>query len=349
MIKNSFAIVYTVKNEASLLRYTIPYFLKNGASKIYIYWDGTTDDATNLVCKYPDVIARNSIKVEDLAFIPNWVKKLDPENKMDHRKRINVLFTCEQAKKDGIEWVCCIDPDEMILVNPEYTCITEMLNSLDSKIEQVLMPNLELLPVFNQNDNPFLSQTLFIERQEYTRNLWRFINKIISNKLNPNNLASLENFIYRFANKGIFPPIYINPLNNKKIYRSLFLGYNNFKAFIRSDIASDYNYNIHKWDAIDRKPVTVKKGNILHYDLPSYSYFINKFNQRPSNMQLEVFDTRYQLGEIARDASKKVSEKFYYENICCNDEGMKIKLKKAGVIREINTISNFFKNTDLLI
>ena len=89
MSSNSFAITYTVKNEATVLPLAIAYHVAAGCSLVYLFWDGTTDDAEKLIEGLP-VVARPSVRPEEMVDPPEWVTRLLPwwKTNMDVRKQI---------------------------------------------------------------------------------------------------------------------------------------------------------------------------------------------------------------------------------------------------------------------
>jgi len=344
MTNDSFAIIYTVKNEWETLRYSIPYYITQGSSRIFLFLDGTTDNSREETLTLDNVETRECASLEELPCIPDWVKALDPAHHMDHRKRINVLIAAEKARNMGIKWICSIDPDEMVIPNEGQTSIGAMLGAVPLSVDQVLVPNLELLPMMTDDDNFFASQKLFLNRQDNVANIWRATNFILRRLMSPRQCSKIENTFYRLTNRGLFPPVLINPLTGTKIYRSLFLGYNNHKSFIRSDIAQNYNFNIHKWQKINKQIRSIKKGRLLHYDLPTFKYYQKKFRQRDANMQIKAFDTRLQISQIARDAPTEIAQVFYNEWLCCSDN-IAQQLVHAGIATWVEEVANFFSTT----
>lgn len=102
-----FAISYTVKNESRLLPSAIRYHIVAGCSRIYIFWDGTTDGSESLVSEFPNVVARNSIKPDEIDDPPAWIARVVScwELIMDVRKNINTFYAAKEAAKDGIDLV----------------------------------------------------------------------------------------------------------------------------------------------------------------------------------------------------------------------------------------------------
>ncbi|WP_321811966.1 glycosyltransferase family 2 protein [Burkholderia sp. BCC1985] len=344
-IPSSFAVVYTVKNEWRLLKYSIPYLLAAGAAKIYVFFDGTTDEAILELAKYENVATRTTVRALTIEDPPEWIKQIEVNEaeQMDFRKRINMLYAASLANDDGIEWVCSIDADEMLVPGDGFSSISELLASVGSDVDQILMPNIELLPTPSTGENIFKSQTVFIQRKDRLQNLWRVVNALLGKlRVGPKKLSLLEHYFYKVALLGRFPPTPVNPMTGEKVHRGLYLGYNNHKAFMRASRARLFNFNIHKWIKIDRRPKTVVGGQVLHYDLPDAEYFLCKFGQRPSNMHRKVFYTRYQLGMISCEAPNDVARLFFDEQIRVADKDRVESLIKSGIAVEVRTVADFF-------
>ncbi len=94
-----FAISYTVKNESRLLPSAIKYHIAAGCSRIYMFWDGTTDGSESLVSEFPNVVARNSIKPDEIDDPPAWIARVVScwELIMDVRKNINTFYAAKEA------------------------------------------------------------------------------------------------------------------------------------------------------------------------------------------------------------------------------------------------------------
>lgn len=347
MSSTHYAIALTVRDEWDMLRYVLPYYAQQGASRVFLYFDETADAALTEAASFHFVHARSCVDISEISAPTDWIKSLEPAVKMDHRKRINTIHAAEQARQAGIEWIISLDPDEIVLPAEEEVDLAEMLGEVPSDIDQVLVPNLELLPMAKiAGDNPYATQTLFLRRQDRVALLWRYANVGLRRWLSPHSLARLENTLYRVANLGVFPPVLRNPLNNSPIYRSLFLGYNNSKAFMRTSVAQEHNFNIHKWQSVGRPLKSVTAGRLLHYDLPSYDYFVKKFRQRPANMQIAAFDTRFQIGEIARNAPAEMAQHFYETVLCCPDDEEAKRLIDAGIAIQIDEVAKAFARKD---
>ena len=172
MPPGKFALTYTVKNESRLLPSGIEYHLAAGCSRIYIFWDNTTDDAPKLIAKYPEVVARNSFKPEEVPNPPQWLAKILPAWKadLDVRKIANTYCAALDAAKEGIEWLGCIDADELILLSRDETPleahIPRYLERIPERFDQLLMRNLESVPTSADSANPFTDCIYFLNAFE---------------------------------------------------------------------------------------------------------------------------------------------------------------------------------------
>ena len=170
MPSGKFALTYTVKNEARLLPSAIEYHLAAGCSRIYLFWDGTTDNSAELIAKYPQVIARQSYRPQELHDPPAWLSRILPawETELDVRKIANTVYAAEDAARDGIEWLVGIDPDELILMSRAETVIEnhipKYLEKIPENIDQLHLPNLESVPTAAEIQNPFTDCVYFLNR-----------------------------------------------------------------------------------------------------------------------------------------------------------------------------------------
>ena len=173
-----FAISYTVRNESRILPSAVRYHIAAGCTRIYIYWDGTTDGAELLVAGYPQVIARNSIRPGEIQAPPEWMAKILPwwETDMDVRKIVNTYYAAKSAASEGIEWLGSIDPDELILMgrNEEIDSdhVLKHLRRVPDDIDQLLLPNLESVPSSAESKNPFSILHIFPETVFQRPNLY---------------------------------------------------------------------------------------------------------------------------------------------------------------------------------
>jgi hypothetical protein len=348
--QNTFAITYTVKNEANLLPDAIAYHLAMGCSRIYVFFDGTTDNSRELIQGIDRVVCADSISPGALTSPPEWVDEIVPRwgESMDVRKRINTLFAADQAKTDGIEWLINIDPDELLILNDQATNSLKnteaFFTPISAQVDQILIPNLEAIPTSDGSGKPYIDCTLFLERFPITELLWRFslgiCRKIVSN---PKYHAWADYWFYHLRFRGALPRLMKHPVTQESIPAGYFLGYSNHKSFIRTAVARDFKFNIHRWEKVTRKPRNTKKGKLLHYDLPSTEYFCAKFRQRPPAMLVKAFYCRYQFAQIARELPFEAARQFFLNNICISDTAIINRMKRNGILTEIKFIADFMK------
>lgn len=342
---SSYAIAYTVKNEWRLLRHAIPYHLVNGCSHIYLFFDGTTDDAKIFARDFPQVTAMQTVPPSVIVNPPEWVRIIsrDHANSVDFRKRINTLYAAELAATQGIEWICSIDADELLQPRPHFDNFSELLGSVAERIDQILLPNLELIPSPPYTDNPFSGQTLFINRKPLLQWLWRAINAVLGKFIrNPRRMTRLESLFFRTIFRGVYPPVMINPLDGSNIYRGYFLAYNNHKSFMRTKRAREFNFNIHYWAPINRSARTIQLGRVLHYDLPDFDYFLLKFQQRPKTMTSQVFLARYEISRVAVEADPVSAREFFEKYVAVSEPGMAERLIARGIATRIEDVAKSF-------
>ena len=180
MPSGKFALTYTVKNESRLLPQANEYHPAAGCSRIYLFWDNTTDNAPELVAHYPQVVARKSFKPDELHDPPTWLAQILPawDIELDVRKIANTYYAAQQAAKDGLEWLICIDADELILTSTAEqqleNHIPRCLEQIPEDIDQLLLPNLESVPTAAETDDPFIDCVYFLNRFPATETLWRY-------------------------------------------------------------------------------------------------------------------------------------------------------------------------------
>jgi Glycosyl transferase family 2 len=348
-VTNSFAITYTVKNEAAILPDALKWHFECGAAKIFIFWDGTTDHGPELVRGLLNVQAQNSVNPRDVSNLPEWVKIIAPmwEENMDVRKRINTLVAARMAAAENIQWIASIDPDELMIVDTTSAKqdLSGLFANISDKVDQILLRNLEVLPTDPNVENPFADCTYFLSRHPKTEVIRRYctaaFRKIFSS---PKAHAWFEHKFYRARFIGLFPPIVSNPENGEKLYRSYYLGYSNYKSIMRTSRADDYNFNTHKWQRYRKSPASIYKGNVLHYDLFNATYFIEKFRQRQQGILVKAFHVRYELAMIARSESRDMAVNFFNEQIVIKDPDYLNRLISSKIVQKIESPSNFFKS-----
>jgi Glycosyl transferase family 2 len=340
-----FALSYTVKNESRLLPSGIDYHLAAGCSRIYIFWDNTTDNAPELVARYPQVIARNSFRPDELSDVPPWLKKILPAWKpdLDVRKIANTYCAAVDAAKEGIEWLGSIDADELILMSPAETDleghISRHLENVPADVDQLLMRNLESIPTSAESPNPFVDCVYFLNRFPLTETVWRYSRAaLLRATRSPKLIAWYDWLFYELRFAGTLKRMMREPGTGRRIPGTYFLGYSSHKSFIRTRVAPDFNFATHAWVPFVRKPRNLETGNVLHFDMLDAAYFAAKFRQRPPGRR-DIFYQRYLLSNVARDHGSEEIRQFFETYIAIQDPDRIAHLKKRGIVAEIRSVS----------
>ena len=350
-----FAITYTVKNEANLLPDAIAYHLGLGCSLIYVFFDGSTDNSRELIRDTERVRCADSVAPDSLRDVPAWIEALVPRwtESMDVRKRINTYVSAQMARNESIDWLINLDPDELLLLNPAEARAPgdpgKFFSEIPATVDQILVPNLEAVPNHCGSGRPFADCTLFLRRFPITELLWRSGAALIRRAIaRPKLHAWYDYWFYRFRFQGALPRLMHHPTTGESIPAGYFLGYSNHKAFIRTRVARHFLFNIHRWQKAERRPKSISRGCLLHYDLCSLEYFREKFRQRPPAMLIKAFFCRHMFALIARDLSFESARKFFLENICITDDRILARLRRRGILVEISSISSRMKQRPIV-
>jgi len=352
-----FALTYTVKNESRLLPSAIEYHLAAGCSRIYIFWDNTTDNAPELVAKYPQVIARKSYRPEEMDNPPSWLNRILPawEPDLDVRKIANTYYAARQAAQEGIEWLVGIDPDELILMSQDEqeleNHIPKYLEKIPEDIDQLLLPNLESVPTAADTANPFIDYVYFLNRFPATETVWRYSRAALARITRsprekhitrfPKLIAWYDWLFYELRFRGALQRMMREPGTQRRIPGTYFLGYSSHKSFIRTDRAAEFEFATHSWKPFVRRPRTLRTGAVLHFDLLDAAYFALKFKQRPAPR--DIFYLRYMLGSLARERTPEEIREFFETYIAIRDPKRIELLKKKGIVVELRAPSNLLK------
>ena len=343
-----FALTYTVKNESRLLPQAIEYHLAGGCSRIYLFWDNTTDDAPELIAHYPQVVARKSFKPDELRDPPSWLAQILPawDIELDVRKIANTYYAAQQAAKDGLEWLICIDADELILMSTGEqqleNHIPRYLERIPEDIDQLLLPNLESVPTAAETDNPFVDCVYFLNRFPATETVWRYSRAaLVRISRSPKLIAWYDWLFYELRFAGALHRMMREPGTQRRIPGTFFLGYSSYKSFMRTARIADFEFATHGWKPFRRRPRSLRTGNVLHFDMLDAAYFAAKFRQRPAPR--DIFYLRYLLGNLARERSPEEIREFFATYIAIRDPKRIARLKQKGIVAEIRTPANLLR------
>ncbi len=347
-----FAISYTVKDESRLLPSAIDYHIAAGCSRIYVFWDGTSDRADSLHSAYPSVVARNSITPGEIEDAPLWIKRIlcAWETDMDVRKCINTYYAAKSAAIEGIDWLISLDPDELILMEKNgpinHDHISKHLRCVPDNVNQLLLPNLDSVPTSAESTNPFSDCVYFMNRFPVTEFIWRYSRALLIRiSRSPALVAWYDYIFYQVRFAGALPRLMREPRSGRLIPAGYFLGYSSYKAFIRIRTFFNFTFGTHGWTRYVRSPRNMRLGNILHYDMPDGAYFAAKFQKRQEGIILKAFYLRYRLALVARNCSDSEIKEFFERYIAIRDPARIWRLAKKGILLKIDVVSNFMKST----
>lgn len=346
---NNWAVCYSVKDEAPLLQAVLPYLEAQGCSRVYVYWDGTTDEGPEVVKGHEFVLARDSITPSELLDHPRWVQQLIHRWETSHnvRKRFNALDAARRALAEGIEWLIFIDADEIVVpsldTTPNAQQFSEFLAAIPSNVDQIFLRNVEAVSTEDAGPRPFETSIFFTRRLPATEFMLRSGRTILRwLGVGPKLRAYFEQSVYTARFLGASLRVLTDPRTGRRIPAGHYLGYMGRKTIIRSSAGVRSMCNIHQWQPTDSPLRTITRGWVLHYDLCSLEYFKVKFRQRTASVLVPAFYTRYEIGEIARDPNDSFAETLFKEGICV-DPTMVEDLIQRGLIQRFSGVRDVFE------
>ena len=347
-----FAVTFSIKNEARLLPSAIEVYRALGCSKFYIFFDGTTDDSREVVASQKDVSASESVPIDNLRNPPAWVNQIAPRwmENMDIRKRINTLVAAREACRERIDWLICVDPDEVVLPSlDKHATAADMkrfLGRIPDDINQLLVRNYEVAPRTANVRNPFSECTLFYNRFPATDQLWRYSKNLLRIAVQqPQARAWFDYLFYSTRFLGSYPKAYRHPRTGATIPRGYYLGYSNHKSIIRPQAGLEMEFNIHKWEpTIKNRAKTRFAGALLHYDIFDVDALIEKFSQRTSLFRFNGDYHRNEMARIATEEPKNTVQKFFEENLMVASLSEENKLIQSGIARRVSSVASLLKS-----
>ena len=159
------AFVETVKNEEDLVADHIRYHSHLGGTDFLFYIDDSTDRTADILRAFPHAVIKRS------ALPPHCLGQADlrwvVEKYRTHhtaRQILNCHDAIAWARKNRIEWLVSIDPDELICLDKAETRknhLAEFLASLPSHVNAVSFPSLEVIPTCMTYTQVFREARLF--------------------------------------------------------------------------------------------------------------------------------------------------------------------------------------------
>ncbi len=352
----TFALVYTVKNEARLLPDAIRFHKQLGCTQFYVFFDGTTDELPSLLDGIPECICRNSVKPHEINDNSEWFEWTcaNCDDWFDLRKQLNTYWAALHAKSLGIEWIGAIDPDELLTPDIKHNNVSKanfekLLSSVPTHYGQIKFLNYDNIPVGEFAESPFVASDLFLKRPSYLfEQAWRYsraaLGLLINNQYRRGLFkAQYDQFVFKLLMGQAFPRTLIDPILESEIPSGIYLSYYTGKTFVRTCLLEFIRPKIHFWSSLPGHRLrTTRRGAILHYDMFDFECFIHKFRQRPSFNTVKPLYTRWAITQMATKLSNDQAREFYLNSICIvNHQRQSFLLKRNSLVR-ISCAKSFF-------
>lgn len=243
------ALVLTVKNEARLLRQNLLYHLAIGVEKIFVYFDGTTDDGKEQIDDLPNVVIQDSVSAKKYVHLP-YLEKFWSNAQKHHTARqcLNTFDALKQCEALGFEWLISLDADEVLVPDiSNEKDIRHFFSKIPEATDIVRFKTFEVIGRKEVYQNVIAEETWF---------------------------KTQKNFKSHFDN--IFIKIE-NPYSGKNIRSSFWLGHTMGKSAIRTK-RNIIPKNVHRYSTISgTSPTIANKGYLLHYHLYDFPDFVKKY------------------------------------------------------------------------
>ncbi|KAK9664412.1 hypothetical protein RND81_14G039700 [Saponaria officinalis] len=232
-------------------------------------------------------------------------------NELFVKQTLNMEMAIVMARDAGMEWIFHLDTDE--LLHPagtrEYS-VRELLTELPRDVDMVVFPNYESAVERNDIKEPFSEVSMF--------------------KKNFDHLPRETYFgLYRDSTRG-------NP--------NYFLTYGNGKAAARIQDHLRPN-GAHRWHNYRKTPKEIKmdEAAVLHYTYSKFSDLTSRRDRcgcKPTKEDVKrcfmlEFDRSAFI--IASTATDEEMLQWYQEHVVWNDEKLRLKLLKHGILTRIYT------------
>ncbi|WP_299101278.1 glycosyltransferase family 2 protein [uncultured Winogradskyella sp.] len=242
------SLVITVKNEARLLRQNLLYHLGIGIEKVFVYFDGTTDNGQQLIKDIEGVETNASISAEKYSHL-GYLKHLCDNRDVIHTARqcLNTYDAQMKCKALGVDWLISLDADELFLTDYIKPINLSHFFEAYKAYDVIQFKTLEVLARKMAYDKVMLEEVKF--------------------KIQKNFKSHFNRIYFKF----------FNPYNKQFLSHPHWLGHDMGKLAIRVD-SNTIPKNVHRYQTIDKTALKSEKGGyLLHYHLYDYQDFIKKY------------------------------------------------------------------------
>ncbi|PRX09052.1 UNVERIFIED_ORG: glycosyl transferase family 2 [Martelella mediterranea] len=352
MNNRSFCVTYTIKNEQEIIRDAINAHLNMGASKVFVFFDNTTDGSRDIVRSMGDrVECFETQHPDELGVeVPDWIRdrKVHFYDIMVIRKQINTWRAAKMAEAQGYEWLISIDPDEILYPVGKGQTVADARDFFDSvtdDVDQVLLRNLEVAVTNPDVKDPFRECRYFLRRFPASEEFVRILLGVVSRFLkSPKAAEWIRYYYYAVRFQGNTLRKARHPVTGQIAPNGYFMGYKNFKSAIRVSRVDKFSFAIHKWHPHNKNvPKNIYIGHVLHYDMPNPESVTGKFSQRPNSVFLKNSYSRYIINLVATECS--VAEfRIFFKDLCFSESRMK-KLLQRGIVQDIDWTSRLLDSS----
>jgi hypothetical protein len=320
--------IFTLKNEAELIAYNMCYHRHIGVTDFFVFLDNSTDDTKNILSSMSDTKVFENLNYDEL--LPYSLGKqelkhdLIKEKFSAHngvRQILHANMALEICRKEGIDFLIHIDPDELIYLNSSMVkegSLKSYLGNLPDSVGAVIFENIESVPMEIASAFPF-GAILF-----------------------KNTLPVDESF--NNLPKATVP----DPYTGKMVQTGWFWGHTSGKLVVRVTPDAYFSHFVHSFHS-DGK--IIKEKYLLHYNILNFHHYLVKYRNFKDFPQFTSFGHKVRplralFVKLANDSQKTEEELIeYYKNHIMHTN-LDIQIIKKTLISpflEINAVLSFFR------
>lgn len=323
----------TAKNEERILRHNLLYHKAIGISRIFVYFDGSTDCGQESIEDLGNVTCSDSVEPEKYMHL-KFLDKFTSQARSMHTARqcLNIYDALQQCKAEQIDWLIALDADELFLTDKKRPTSIDNFFEKHNNVDIIKLKPLEVVSRRKEYKNVFLQETLFQSQPRFKN--W---------------------------NDRIYFKFY-DPYTGESLSHPAWLSHTIGKCAVNvnSDLIPQ---NVHKFQFVDKRRISqVYSGCILHYSLYDFMDFKKKFfniKHRPS-----IFlngNSLPRLPLVWRDLvndpkyDENYLENYFISNLLVNDQKLErffstrffnILRRKESAIVHIDYVKKVLKSID---
>jgi len=320
--------IFTLKNEAELIAYNMLYHRHIGVTDFFVFLDNSTDDTKSTISSMPDTKVFENMSYDEL--LPYSLDK--PE--LDHdlirekfsahngvRQILHSNMALDICRKEGIDFLIHIDPDELICLNPDVVqegSLKSYLENLPDSAGAVIFENIESVPMEIVSAFPF-RDVLF-----------------------KNTLPGNESF------NNLPKTAVLDPYTGKVVQTGWFWGHTSGKLAVRVTPEAYFSHFVHSFHTNGQ---IIKEKYLLHYNILNFHHFLVKYKNFKDFPQFTSFGHKVRplrtlFVRLVNDTQETGEElmEYYKNHIKYTNQDIQIIEKElTSPFIEINAVSSFFR------